>query len=1013
MSRRLALLASISLLACSSSTSSPQAVDDRDATLPPDDGSAQGDGAQVAEPDEEPVADLGLVINELMASNDGTWVDEHGSVDDWLELYNTGTTPVRLRDFTLEGKKREASALPDLTLAPGEVVLLWADGEPEQGQNHLPFKLKKEGETLRLRRARDGVLADRVSYVDLPANVSEARLPDGAGPFARCRYATPTRRNGATCEPTLVTGLDGDAVFADYVWPSPKAPTSPLIVSELALKPASFVELVNVSTTSVALGEWALTVDAHTPGTAWPSALNGSFIDLPDTTLAPGERVVVKVSDSQIAALAADASFEGVATLFQQVGLRAEVRDRVDFNRWPEGAVLARTEDHSRFRYCTNQTEGAANTCTPLLSRDVGDRLRALHTPGDFAALAAGGTSLGIAPVKFLIEGTDPGGPLHLLSATRYPLHYGFVRDVIRKESPLDRCDPEQNAVFELGFNTFIATEYLNELTRSYLLGTLVHYVGPDLHTVEFTSGDRISATQIQTAFFANMARVPKPSDWSYRPVDEDQITRARSLEGKLPIVGPNAPYKGVRFQPLTAAVGYGTLKFVETDALPTVRLGSDVIVVTSDVPNDIGLVGGLITEAFQTPLSHVNLLSQARDTPNMALANARAHQALAPLFGELVRLEVTADGFSVTRAKPEEAQAFWQKRMPTGPLFRPERDTTLRGVVDLKGRGLADLPSVGAKAAQLAELYKVKTERSGCSALPVILPDRPFAIPLVHSIEHFQNSGAEQKLSALEKTAAFKDDPAVRGRGLAEVRALVASHPVDPVLLKQLVAAVKERYPAVDVRFRSSSNAEDLEGFNGAGLYTSESANLAKDEQSISDALRTVWASLWEQRAYDERSLAGIDRTFVAMGVLVHPRFEGERANGVAMSRNLTDPTRADQFFINAQLGEASVANPAPGVGTEQVVYTFPPNTPEIVYRSRSTLSQGAQILNDAEVRTLSCTLGALHDHFSGLMNADGKNRWFTIEVEFKLMSAARNLFIKQARPFPFSNARMPSDCR
>jgi len=34
--------------------------------------------------------------------------------------------------------------------------------------------------------------------------------------------------------------------------------------------------------------------------------------------------------------------------------------------------------------------------------------------------------------------------------------------------------------------------------------------------------------------------------------------------------------------------------------------------------------LGGLITEAFQTPLSHVNLLSQARGTPNMALAGAR-----------------------------------------------------------------------------------------------------------------------------------------------------------------------------------------------------------------------------------------------------------------------------------------------------------------------------------------------------------------------------------------------------
>ena len=46
----------------------------------------------------------------------------------------------------------------------------------------------------------------------------------------------------------------------------------------------------------------------------------------------------------------------------------------------------------------------------------------------------------------------------------------------------------------------------------------------------------------------------------------------------------------------------------------------------TDDVPNDIPLVGGLITEAFQTPLAHVNVLSQNRGTPNAGLAGARGN---------------------------------------------------------------------------------------------------------------------------------------------------------------------------------------------------------------------------------------------------------------------------------------------------------------------------------------------------------------------------------------------------
>ncbi len=993
-----------------------QSVSSQDAGTaePESDADTTIDASFPSPPEVEEVADLGLVINEIMASNDGTWVDEQGSVDDWIELYNRSQRPIRLAEFTLEGKSGSAVPLPDVELAPGAVVLLWADDEPEQGALHLPLKLKKEGETLRLRRAKDGVLADRVRWLDLPTDVSEARLPDGLGDFTRCRYATPTRLNGKTCEPKANDGFIDDVTFTEYAFPEDYlVPTSPLILSELALKPAAFIELENIGGAPLSLDDWALTITAHKPGQAFPSVLEGIFVDLPAlTTLSKGERISVQVKPEHVAALVTDPEFEGVVTLFQQSGLGAEVRDRIDFNRWPSGAVLSRTLDHQRFRYCTNSTEGTPDACAPLPSRDIGERLRGLHTPGDFAALAAGGTSLGIAPVKFVIEGQGKG-PVHLLSAARYPLHYTFVREVIQGGSPLDRCDPDQNALFEAGFSAFIASEYLNELNRNYLLGSLIHHVGPDLHAVEFTSGDRISAAQIKTAFFASVARAENPRDWSFRPSDAQQVTRAKEIEGQLPIAGLHAPFKGLRFQPLTAAVGYGTLTFVPTDELPFARLGSDVIVVTNDVPNDIGLVGGLITEAFQTPLSHVNLLSQARDAPNMALTGARTAKEITQLLGELVRLEVTASSYTLTRADLSEAQAFWKSRAPQGPLFKPERDLSVRGIVDLQGRGLADLPLIGAKAAQLAELGKVALEREGCRTLPITLPVKPFAVPMIHDLEHFERSGAKRRLEALRKAAAFNGDAAARALGLSEIRNLITSHPVDAALLSEIEGAIKLRYGEADVRFRSSSNAEDLEGFNGAGLYTSESGNLKGDAKSIERALRTVWASLWEQRAYDERSLAGIDHDGVAMGVLVHPRFVGELANGVAMSRNLIDPTRGDQFFINAQIGEASVANPAPGVGTEQIVYTWPPNTPELVYRSRSTIAQGRDILKEGEVRDLACTLGALHDHFARLMNLDGKNPWFTMEAEFKVVKDARQIFIKQARPFPFSSARLPADCR
>src|SRR4029077_18682991 len=124
----------------------------------------------------------------------------------------------------------------------------------------------------------------------------------------------------------------------------------------------------------------------------------------------------------------------------------------------------------------------------------------------------------------------------------------------------------------------------------------------------------------------------------------------------------------------------------------------------------------GLITEAFQTPLAHVAVLSKNRDTPDVAVTGARTDERLARFFDKLVRLDVTGAGFSVRAATAEESTAFWEMRRPQGPLQVPRLDTSVRGPVDLVGHGLEDLPAVGAKAAGLAELYRLAPSVASCT---------------------------------------------------------------------------------------------------------------------------------------------------------------------------------------------------------------------------------------------------------------------------------------------------------
>lgn len=957
-----------------------------------------------------------LRVNEVMSANDGAWVDEAGETDDFIELINTGKRALSLADYALSDKSGEATVLPKLELAPGATVLLWADNDPEQGALHLPFKLSSSGTPVLLWAAGTCELVDKVEVPALPESESYARLPDGVGDFTICRYATPERENGDSCEPPEPPNLRDDVTFAPYDWelPFPKL-AGPLVLAELALNPASFVEVLNASSATVNLADFELRLAALPPGTALPDATGGVALAWPAdvTTLAPGERVVVPVSSDAASGLEATPELEGVVAIWQAG--QAAPSDRLDLMAWPAGASLARVPDASGYpRFCETPTPGAANKkCKELASRElVSGRAHHLATPGDFARLAEGGTELGDEGVKFVVD-MQAGDVVHLLGTRDWALHYTWIREQIEGQAHLDRCDPAQSHEFDVGWGIFSQNEYYRAEGRRYLLGTLVTHVNGS-KTVEFTPGDVIVGEQMRRAFFDVMGVVEDPTEWAIRPTEGRQVTELRRIEGTVPIVGPNAPYVGLTYQPLNAAVGFGTLTYVPARELETAELGPNVIVVTDDVPNGTAFMGGLITEAFQTPLAHVNVLAQGRGTPNMALRNAREDERVKGLFGKLVRLEVGATDFTLREASAAEADEYWQARAPKGDKVAPIRDLSVRGVVPLVDVDYSAITSVGSKAAGIAELLRVNELGPYCptTTVPLFVPPHAFAIPFVHYVEHFQNSGAQALLAELEQDPEFRADPAAHADGLARVRQLMLDAPVDPELLTAVEGAVKERFGTDKVRFRSSSNTEDLATFNGAGLHTSTSADIEGSSLRVDDALRTVWSSLWNTRAYDERDFGNVDQSLAAMAILVHQAWQ-EQAQGVAISRNALHATRDSQYYINAQIGEASVTNPAPGVTSDEIVYTPPPRRPRADYQARSSLSRGRDVLSFLEIQGLGCALESIHEHFHPLIDPKDMNRLYAMQIEWKLIGPERRLLVKQARPYNFGELDAPTDCR
>jgi len=95
------------------------------------------------------------VITEFVASNDGSYLDEDGDASDWIEIRNTGVTAMSLNNWKLTDNVANLSkwAFPNVTLQPGEIIVVFASGKDRTATNselHTNFSLAQSGEYLAL-----------------------------------------------------------------------------------------------------------------------------------------------------------------------------------------------------------------------------------------------------------------------------------------------------------------------------------------------------------------------------------------------------------------------------------------------------------------------------------------------------------------------------------------------------------------------------------------------------------------------------------------------------------------------------------------------------------------------------------------------------------------------------------------------------------------------------------------------------------------------------------------------
>jgi hypothetical protein len=124
-----------------------------------------------------------LKINELLASNNTTNMDEANEFDDWVELYNPSDQALNLSGLyltdDLENLTQWQFTDTAIVISAGGHLLIWCDENQEQGSLHTNFKLNSTGETLVLTDMDGTTIIDQVSFDFQTTDLSYGRISDG------------------------------------------------------------------------------------------------------------------------------------------------------------------------------------------------------------------------------------------------------------------------------------------------------------------------------------------------------------------------------------------------------------------------------------------------------------------------------------------------------------------------------------------------------------------------------------------------------------------------------------------------------------------------------------------------------------------------------------------------------------------------------------------------------------------------------------------------------------------
>lgn len=292
--------------------------------------------------------DMGLYINEFMASNATTICDSFGNYSDWIELYNSTDTDMDISGFGISDNLSQPMKyrFPDGTTiaAKGYLVVFCSGNEGMQnGELHAPFGLRSYGEDVVIAN-RAGRIIDSYSFKNQETDVSMARIPDGTGELQSNSQPSPGYPN---------TGAGYSAFDA-----ANRLPLGGVYISEFGGSTGSvatdWVELHNSTGSAVSLAGYGLSNNPKNPA-KWV---------FPDISIEPGEYLLLYATGSADKAQKKNLklnfciSSTGEALFFFDPN--GKLIDKLSAGRMRSGQSYGRDGSDNRFYYA-EPTPGAQN----------------------------------------------------------------------------------------------------------------------------------------------------------------------------------------------------------------------------------------------------------------------------------------------------------------------------------------------------------------------------------------------------------------------------------------------------------------------------------------------------------------------------------------------------------------------------------------------------------------------------------------------------------------------------